>query len=227
MVILIITFGIVWTFKRDRVVGKEGVTQTGETALLEPAPKTPRPGLGKIPPTFFEGQRAEEFPFNLKTFDDWQQFTEADLIKYRASLISRVGRWEASEIAAFFHEADPGFSERAAQQEFRSSVLGAWCAKDAEGCLASMEKTLKGDDAFAAKQAALGSWARDDWMTALRFLHRYGDEAIENRLGGDSTRYIAMLVRNVRQDNGIEEARELVNSLHSERNKVVALEELN
>ena len=134
--------------------------------------------------------RAADFPHNLKTFDDWKSLTKEELDKYRRSLISRVGRWDAEGVEAFYYRVHDQLPNDEAKSSFRETILGVWCAKDVDGCLHSIETNHAPDLAIAAKREALRGWAKEDWMTAFSFLKKHGDQTIADRLGGDSTGFI-------------------------------------
>ena len=166
--------------------------------------------------------RAEDFPHNLKTFDDWGSISAAEMETYRVSLIARVGHWDAAEVEEFFFRASPEITDPAALRSFRESVLGVWCAKDVDPCLDQLVERLDAALVSGARQDALAGWAREDWLTALRFLQRTGDEVIEAQLGGDSSRFVKNLISEVARANGIVNAAEVASLLKSVNNQSAA-----
>jgi hypothetical protein len=179
----------------------------------------------RVPSPFLK-RSAEDFPHNLDAFADWSSLSADELRIYRASLISRVGRWDAEKVSRFFFKADAQFTDPAAKTEFRNAILGVWCAKGVESCLSGLEETLPAQDAVGAKREAMAGWAREDWLTALRYLQSNGDNQIEARLGGDSTQFVATVVREVNAAHGIEEARGLLSQITQENNRAAAQEQL-
>jgi len=161
-------------------------------------------------------RRAADFPHNLKTFADWGSVSSDEMSSYRVSLISRVGRWEAEEIAAWYKKAAPGITDGDALREFREAVLGVWCSKDVDGCLLELRQDA------GAKQDALAGWAQEDWVPALRFLQRDGDRSVEAQLGGDSSRFVKNLLWQVAEANGVGEAAEVASYLKTPTNRAAA-----
>ncbi len=170
--------------------------------------------------------RAPDFPFNLETFDDWQSLSAEDLQKYRRSMISRIGRVNASTVGDFFYRVHADMSDPEAKKSFRESILGVWCAKDVDGCLSSIEENFTGEEAFVAKRDALAGWAAEDWMTARQFLQTHGDKALEDRLGGDSSRFVGNVVAWMVKESSAGETEALVSALQQQKNIDVAQEVL-
>lgn len=204
--------------KRDLVDQAPSAPSTNSAEEL-PAPVAGDPSsrIVTTPPSVLT--RAAEFPHQLKIFQDWQRIDAAQMTGYRRSLISRVGRWAPAEISRFYLAADQKITDPEARTVFQRAVLGSWCAKDVEHCLAALEENLSVVAAPLAKRNALAGWARQDWLAALRYLNRHGDQRIEQRLGGDSAEYAQFLVAAVMAEHGAEEARGVLAQMTTARNQ--------
>ena len=171
--------------------------------------------------------RAPDFPHNLNTFDGWSELSAEELKKYRVSLISRVGRWDAGKVAEFFFAADSEINEPAAKAEFRKSILGVWCSKDVENCLANMDEAMSVQEATAAKQQALEGWSQEDWLAALHYLQRHGDSVIEQKVGGENTIFFRNIIHHVSTAYGVDEAEGILSHISGPKNRAAAEDQLN
>ena len=165
---------------------------------------------------------APDFPYNLKTFEEWETISTEDMESYQRSLMSRVGRWDAEEVGSFFHRVHDKLDGEETKSAFREAVLGTWCSKDVDGCLHSLEENLPPDVAIAAKRDALAGFSDQDWMTALQYLRKHGDTAIEERLGGDSTEFVGNVVNWMAREGGRAETEQLIASLEQPKNREAA-----
>ncbi len=188
---------------------------------LEPLRKRPiPPSLRKMQSTTV-ATRAPDFPYEIKKFTDWPSLSKEEIEKYRESFISRIGRWSAEEIQSLFYNFHDSIQPDA-KPAFREIILGLWCAKDVEGCLQSLEQEWDQNLAHIAKQDALTGWVAEDWISGLNFLKRNGDEAIEARLGGDSTGFVAGLAHWVAAEASEERRKDFLASLSIPRHKAFA-----